>query len=44
MQVINLVKKEGIKCREENQGTLLIRLDGPREFSFLESGSDSDSG
>lgn len=43
--VINLVKKEGIDCREENRGTLLIKLDGiPREFSFLDSGSDSDSG
>lgn len=41
--VVNLLINEGINWKEENQGTLLIRLDGPREFSFLDSGSDSDS-
>ncbi|XP_059660864.1 SMR domain-containing protein At5g58720 [Cornus florida] len=40
--VINLVQKEGIECNEENKGTLLIRLDGQREFSFLETESDSE--
>ncbi|KAH9609731.1 hypothetical protein KSS87_012721 [Heliosperma pusillum] len=41
--VINLLEKEQIAWREENQGTVLIKLDGPREFSFLDSGSDSES-
>ncbi|XP_056683651.1 SMR domain-containing protein At5g58720 isoform X2 [Spinacia oleracea] len=41
--VVKLLKKEGIEWKEENQGTVLIRLDGPREFSFLDSGSDSES-
>lgn len=43
IQVVNLLKNEGIEWREENQGTVLIRLDGPKEFSFLDSGSDGDS-
>ncbi|XP_021720676.1 SMR domain-containing protein At5g58720-like [Chenopodium quinoa] len=41
--VVNLLKNEGIEWKEENQGTVLIRLDGPREFSFLDSGNDSES-
>ncbi|KMT05060.1 hypothetical protein BVRB_7g172170 [Beta vulgaris subsp. vulgaris] len=41
--VVNLLKNEGIEWREENQGTVLIRLDEPKEFSFLDSGSDGDS-
>ncbi|KAL2898726.1 hypothetical protein RDABS01_033475 [Bienertia sinuspersici] len=41
--VINLLKKEGIAWSEENQGTVVIRLDGPREFSFLDSESDTES-
>ncbi|XP_021715529.1 SMR domain-containing protein At5g58720-like [Chenopodium quinoa] len=41
--VVNLLKNEGIEWKEENHGTVLIRLDGPREFSFLDSGSDSES-
>ncbi|KAL7081994.1 hypothetical protein ACP275_14G073300 [Erythranthe tilingii] len=40
--VINLLKKEGIAYSEENSGTLLIRLDGQTDFSFLDTGSDSD--
>ncbi|GER28072.1 smr (Small MutS Related) domain-containing protein [Striga asiatica] len=40
--VIDLLKKEGIKWSEENRGTLLIKLEGQTNFSFLDSGSDSD--
>lgn len=40
--VINLVEKEGIGWSEENRGTLLIRLDGQTDFSFLDSTSDTD--
>ncbi|KAK4412479.1 SMR domain-containing protein [Sesamum alatum] len=40
--VINLLQKEGITWSEENRGTLFIRLDGQTDFSFLDSGSDSD--
>ncbi|KAL3616198.1 hypothetical protein CASFOL_039588 [Castilleja foliolosa] len=40
--VVNLLQKEGIAWSEENQGTLLIRLDGQTDFSFLDNGSDSD--
>ncbi|GAB4859951.1 hypothetical protein Ancab_011430 [Ancistrocladus abbreviatus] len=40
--VIDLFEKEGIEWVEENRGTMLIKLDGPREFSFLDSGSESD--
>ncbi|KAL8129954.1 hypothetical protein V2J09_019109 [Rumex salicifolius] len=40
--VISLMKNEGIQWREENQGMILIKLEGPREFSFLDSESDSD--
>ena len=35
--------KERVSWSEENQGTVLIRLDGPREFTFLDSESDSES-
>lgn len=41
-QVINLLQSEGIKWSEENRGTLLVTLDGQTDFSFLDSGSDSD--
>lgn len=37
---INLLKKEGIRWREENRGVLLIWLDEQTEFSFLNSDSD----
>ncbi|XP_051143310.1 SMR domain-containing protein At5g58720 [Andrographis paniculata] len=40
--VIDLLKREGISWSEENQGTLLIKLEGQTDFSFLDSGSDSD--
>ncbi|KAF8402655.1 hypothetical protein HHK36_010744 [Tetracentron sinense] len=40
--VISLLEKERIGWSEENQGTVVIRLDGQREFSFLESETDSD--
>ncbi|GMH12718.1 hypothetical protein Nepgr_014559 [Nepenthes gracilis] len=40
--VINLLEREGIEWKEENRGSVLIKLDGAREFSFLNSGSDSD--
>ncbi|KAI8574013.1 hypothetical protein RHMOL_Rhmol01G0320900 [Rhododendron molle] len=40
--VLDLVKREGIEWSEENRGTILIKLDGQREFSFLELESDSD--
>ncbi|KAH7549890.1 hypothetical protein ACOSP7_025120 [Xanthoceras sorbifolium] len=40
--VIKLLEKESIQWSEENRGTVLIKLDGYREFSFLESESDSE--
>ncbi|PWA49407.1 smr (Small MutS Related) domain-containing protein [Artemisia annua] len=40
--VINLLESENINWNEENRGTLLIKLNGQREFSFLDSGSDSE--
>lgn len=42
VQVIGLLQKEGIKWSEENRGTLLIRLEGQTDFSFLDSASGSD--
>lgn len=39
--VVNLVKREGIEWHEENQGTVVIRLKGQTEFSFMESECDS---
>ncbi|KAL1135275.1 hypothetical protein V6Z11_A12G163500 [Gossypium hirsutum] len=41
-KVTKLLVKEGIQWREENRGTILIKLDGYREFSFLESNSDTE--
>ncbi|XP_061345890.1 SMR domain-containing protein At5g58720 isoform X2 [Gastrolobium bilobum] len=41
--VISLLKKEAIEWSEENRGTVLIKLNGWREFSFLDTDSDSDS-
>ncbi|XP_075515616.1 SMR domain-containing protein At5g58720 [Primulina tabacum] len=38
--VVNLLKKEGIEWSEVNQGMLLVRLDGQRDFGFLDSDSD----
>ncbi|XP_073139221.1 SMR domain-containing protein At5g58720 isoform X2 [Henckelia pumila] len=40
--VINLLKKEGIAWSEVNQGMLFVRLDGQRDFGFLDSDSDSE--
>uniref|UniRef100_A0A5B7BXI7 Putative Smr domain-containing protein n=1 Tax=Davidia involucrata TaxID=16924 RepID=A0A5B7BXI7_DAVIN len=40
--VIDLVEREGIEWTEENRGTVLIMLEGQREFSFLDSESDSE--
>ncbi|KAG6681121.1 hypothetical protein I3843_13G064200 [Carya illinoinensis] len=40
--VITLMQKEGIKWSEENQGTLLIKLSGSREFTFMDSESDTE--
>ncbi|XP_073057919.1 LOW QUALITY PROTEIN: SMR domain-containing protein At5g58720 [Primulina eburnea] len=38
--VINLLKKEGIEWSEVNRGMLFVRLDGQRDFGFLDSDSD----
>ncbi|KAK6935729.1 protein of unknown function DUF1771 [Dillenia turbinata] len=40
--VTDLVEKEGIEWREENPGSILIKFNGPREFSFLNSDEDSE--
>ncbi|RDX75774.1 SMR domain-containing protein, partial [Mucuna pruriens] len=40
--VINLLDREEIEWGEENRGTVLIKLGGWREYSFLDSNSDSD--
>ncbi|TKW12086.1 hypothetical protein SEVIR_5G013500v4 [Setaria viridis] len=40
--VIELAEKEQIEWREENSGTIALRLGGPREYRFLEYDSDSD--
>ncbi|KAL9263782.1 SMR domain-containing protein [Drosera capensis] len=40
--VISLLDRESIQWKEENRGAVVISLNGPREFSFLDSGSDSD--
>ncbi|XP_009628568.1 SMR domain-containing protein At5g58720 [Nicotiana tabacum] len=40
--VIELLKKERIEWTEENRGTLLIKLDGGMNFSFLDSNDDDD--
>lgn len=40
--MIKLLEKEGIQWREENRGTVLVKLDGYREFSFLDSDSDTE--
>ncbi|XP_006591213.1 SMR domain-containing protein At5g58720 isoform X1 [Glycine max] len=41
--VINLLDREAIEWREENRGTVLIKLSRWREYSFLDTSSDSDS-
>ncbi|KAF3454243.1 hypothetical protein FNV43_RR04690 [Rhamnella rubrinervis] len=40
--VVKLLEKEGIEWSEENRGTVLIKLGGKRELSFLDSDSDSE--
>ncbi|XP_024026746.1 SMR domain-containing protein At5g58720 isoform X1 [Morus notabilis] len=40
--VIRLLENEGIEWSEENRGTVLIKLHGQREFSFLDSMSDTE--
>jgi DNA-nicking Smr family endonuclease len=40
--VMNLLEKEGVEWKEENRGTLLITLHGNREFTFLDTDSDTD--
>ncbi|XP_058109065.1 SMR domain-containing protein At5g58720 isoform X2 [Magnolia sinica] len=40
--VICLIEKEGIEWSEGNKGTVVIRLNGLKEFSFLQSDSDSE--
>ncbi|GJN38170.1 hypothetical protein PR202_gb27186 [Eleusine coracana subsp. coracana] len=40
--VIELVEKERIEWHEENSGTIVLRLGGPREYGFLEHDSDTD--
>lgn len=42
MQVINLMEKEGIEWSEENRGTVIIKLDGQRDFRFLESDGETE--
>ncbi|KAG9454003.1 hypothetical protein H6P81_006907 [Aristolochia fimbriata] len=39
--VISLLEKEGIEWKEENVGSLVIKLNGWTDFSFLDSDSDS---
>lgn len=43
IQVTKLLDEESIEWSEENRGTVLIKLNGWREFSFLDADSDSDS-
>ncbi|GAU27708.1 hypothetical protein TSUD_126540 [Trifolium subterraneum] len=40
--VTKLLDEESIEWREENRGTVLIKLNGFREFSFLDTDSDTD--
>ncbi|XP_015873794.3 SMR domain-containing protein At5g58720 isoform X1 [Ziziphus jujuba] len=40
--VIKLLEKEGIGWSEENRGVVLVKLDGKKEFSFLNAESDSE--
>lgn len=40
MQVTNLMEQEGIEWSEENQGTVIIKLDGQRDFRFMDSDSE----
>lgn len=40
--VTQLLEREGIEWIEANQGMLLIKLDGPREFGFLDSDDETE--
>ncbi|KAG8053115.1 hypothetical protein GUJ93_ZPchr0001g30158, partial [Zizania palustris] len=40
--VTELVEKERIEWHEENAGTIVLKLGGPREYRFLEHDCDSD--
>ncbi|XP_077221905.1 smr (Small MutS Related) domain-containing protein isoform X2 [Tasmannia lanceolata] len=40
--VISLMEKEGIEWTEGNRGTVVIRFNGQKKFSFLNSDSDSE--
>ncbi|CAI9106966.1 OLC1v1006220C2 [Oldenlandia corymbosa var. corymbosa] len=40
--VVNLLEREGITWAEENRGSLLVRLDQQKEFSFLDSDDECD--
>ncbi|PON85491.1 Smr domain containing protein [Trema orientale] len=40
--VIKLLEKEGVGWSEENRGTVLIKLGGQKEFSFLDSESETE--
>ncbi|TXG74392.1 hypothetical protein EZV62_002971 [Acer yangbiense] len=40
--VVKILENEGLRWSEENRGTVLIKLEGYREFSFLDSDSDSE--
>ncbi|KAF3662965.1 hypothetical protein FXO37_12228 [Capsicum annuum] len=40
--VVELLRKERIECTEENRGTLLIKLNGRMNFSFLDADDDDD--
>ena len=41
--VTKLLDRESIEWSEENRGTVLIKLNGCREFSFIDSDRDSES-
>jgi DNA-nicking Smr family endonuclease len=40
--VIDLAEKERIEWHEENSGTIVLRLGGPRKYGFFEHDSDAD--
>lgn len=42
LQVISLAGREGIEWCEENSGTILLRLDGMKEYNFVEDDKESD--
>lgn len=41
-KVTALLKNEGIEWREENRGSMLIKLDGRKEFNFINTECDSE--